>query len=317
MTTSAPTGPVDIPDEAITALQSLRDALADTISQPLEFGIGLNQVDGQYTSDLALIVLIPELPGDQQIPDTFGGFPVGVWPAQLALIDDTAVYDPVVGGIQIGPPVTAAGGDGVLGDNRTGTLGAIATRRSDGTVVLLTAGHVLPSSGDDVFQPGAQVTGRRAVGTVDQTISTPGDGLDCATATLKDGQGAAAEITELGWVAGSALAGLWEQVFKRGATTGKTSGLVVTLLYDLSQSTRPVTGMYIDTFPFNGVFCWHGDSGSAVVNGNDEVVALLWAMDRYAADSGGNPVRAIGRATPIDRVLDALQIDIKVEPTPA
>lgn len=62
----APSGPVDIPGEAFTALQALNGAIADAIPQRLEFALGMKQVDGGYQDDRALIVLTPEkLPRDR------------------------------------------------------------------------------------------------------------------------------------------------------------------------------------------------------------------------------------------------------------
>ena len=76
-----PREPVDIPDEAFTPLQGLRDAIVDAIPQQLDFAIGIKQVGGEHQDDLALIVLVPEklprdqVPPEQLIPAEFGGFP--------------------------------------------------------------------------------------------------------------------------------------------------------------------------------------------------------------------------------------------------
>jgi hypothetical protein len=138
------------------------------------------------------------------------------------------------------------------------------------------------------------------------------DWLDCAVATIAEGQASEAGIADLGPVAGTSTISLWQQVIKRGARTDVTSGLVVSVVPDLTQGT--IIGMIIDTFPFGGVFCWSGDSGSVILNTSNEVVGLLFAMNDNQTDANGAPVSARGVASTIDPVLDALLIDIDVLP---
>jgi Trypsin-like peptidase domain len=314
----APREPVDIPDEAFTALQGLRDAIVDIIPQQLDFAIGIKQVNGEYQDDLALIVLIPDklprdqVPPEQLIPSDFGGFVTDVVQFQPEEITDSSVHDPLVGGIQISRPAMTAP-DGVSLIVHAGTLGAIARNRSDGALLMLTNRHVLPDAGVDVHQPSDLTAGHRVVGTSDRAVATS-NWLDCAVATVAGGQATSAQIADLGPVAGTSTISLWQQVTKRGARTDVTSGLVVSVVPDLSQSPAPIIGMIIDTFPFGGVFCWNGDSGSVILNSKNEVVGLLYAMNDNQVDASGTPVSARGLASTIDPVLDALFIDIVVGP---
>lgn len=314
----APSEPVDIPDEAFTALQGLRDAIVDIIPQQLDFAIGIKQVNGEYQDDLALIVLIPDklprdqVPPEQLIPSDFGGFLTDVVQFQSEEITDSSVHDPLVGGIQISLPATTAP-DGVSLVIHPGTLGAIARNRSDGALLMLTNSHVLPNAGVDVHQPSDLTAGHRVVGTSDRGVLTS-SWLDCAVATITGGQATLAQIADLGPVAGTSTISLWQQVTKRGARTDVTSGLIVSVVPDLSQSSAPIIGMIIDTFPFGGVFCWRGDSGSVILNAANEVVGLLFKMDNNQVDGSGTPVSARGLASTIDPVLNALSIDIVVGP---
>jgi hypothetical protein len=308
-----PDGPVDIPFEAFTALQELRAAIEPLVPQHLDFAIGIKQVDGEFGEDLALVVLIPDklpfdlVPPEQLIPTEFAGFLTDVVQFRPVEIADTAPHDPLVGGCQISRP---AFGTSVGLEVRVGTLGAIARNRSDGARLMLTAGHVLPDAGVEVHQPADLVIGHRVVGLSDRAASSS-DWLDCAVAVIQDGQAASAVIADVGPVLGTSTVQLWQQVFKRGHRTGLTSGLVVAVVPDESLA---IKGMIIDTFPFGGLFCWHGDSGSAIVNSSNEVVGLLFAMHDDQTDDSGTPVRSLGVASDINRVLDTLLVDLEVSP---
>jgi hypothetical protein len=311
----APNEPVDIPDEAFAALQGLRDVVLNTVTQRTDFAIRIKQVGGVYQDDLALIVLLPDklppdqVPSGQLIPGDFDGFLTDVVQFRRVEISDSSVHVPLVGGAEISRPAVVFP-DGSL-RVKSGTLGAFARNRSDGALLMLTNSHVLPDAGVDVFQPGNLTAGHRVVGTSDRGVSTNA-WLDCAVATVTDGQATSAAIADVGPVTGTSTISLWQQVFKRGATTDFTSGLIVSVVPDLSLGT--LVGMIIDTFPFGGVFAWHGDSGSVILNSNNEVIGLLFAINDEQVDSNGTPTSARGLASTIDPVLDALQIDIAVDP---
>lgn len=69
-----------------------------------------------------------------------------------------------------------------------------------------------------------------------------------------------------------------------------------------------------ETFPFGGLSCQHDDSGSAILNGQEEVIGLLVEMDDDTYDGAGNPVSSVGRAIPIQTVLDDLEVEVAVSP---
>jgi hypothetical protein len=101
-----------------------------------------------------------------------------------------------------------------------------------------------------------------------------------------------------------------QAVSKRGCTTGLTSGVVIAVEASAGVPTRILTA----TFPFGGLFCDHGDSGSALLDGDVEVVGLLLELDEVAVDASGATLGSIGRSVPIAHVLDALQVEVAVSP---
>jgi hypothetical protein len=250
------------------------------------------------------------VPPEQLIPSEFGGFLTDVVQFRPEEIADTSPHDPLVGGIQISRP-SFVDPDGSL-ITRPGTLGAIAKNSPDDTLLLLTAGHVLPDAGVAVHQPSDGTVGHRVVGTSDRAV-TSSNWLDCAVALVADGVATSGEIADIGSVAGTAAIALWQPVSKRGARTDLTSGLIVAVVPEDSPA-APLVGMIIDTFPFGGVFCWRGDSGSVILNSSNEVVGLLFAMIDNQSDASGTPVSSRGLASTIDQVTDSLGIEIVVGP---
>jgi hypothetical protein len=307
---------VDIPQEAFVALDELRAVLEPVIPQPLDLAIGIKQVNGEYQDDLALVVMLPdklppdEVPPEQLVPEQFAGFVTDVVQLRPTEISDQTVYDPLRGGIQISRPAFTAP-DGVSLMVRTGTLGAVVRSRFDQRHQLLTCQHVLPTV-DVVHQPGDLTTGHRVVGTTGASVNNSSEWLDCAVAEVAAGQGTIPHVQGVGPVRGTATVSLWEQVKKRGARTELTTGVVVSITPGSVPGT--LRGMMIDTFPVGGLFCWHGDSGSVVLNMHDQVVGLLFAMNDDQRDFDGTPLRSRGLASAIGHVSDALAVDIAVAP---
>ena len=107
------------------------------------------------------------------------------------------------------------------------------------------------------------------------------------------------DILEIGKLKGKAVAVLGETVRKRGASTGVTTGTISDVAFDGTQiliaPNAPATK-----------FADFGDSGSVVVDSNDNVIGLLWAVNRNG--------RTDGVANPIDPVLTALNIKLQAPP---
>jgi hypothetical protein len=317
-----PEKPLDIPPEAFAALASLREVFQELLPEGADFGIGLKQTGGDFLDQLALIVFVPEkLPVDSVPP---GQLIPSVWeeegiklltdvvqsnPILIALLNDTGFYNPLRGGIEIGTFDLIAG----LAHMHTGTLGCVIQRRSDGSRLLLTCAHVAAAA-HDVSQPQQGSLGSSVIGTVVQAI--PHDAppwTDCAAVEPNGTRGAPQPtVRDIGPVKGSAAIKAWDVAKKRGRTTGFTTGVVVAVVPD--TSTFAIDRMLISTFPPGGLYCFRGDSGSAVLNANDEVVGLLFAMDDDRYDANNQPIASTGWARAIQLVLDGLDVEVAVSP---
>ncbi len=291
--------------------------------------VGRKYTDGERTGELAIVVYVSSkggrLAAADRVPEEIDGIQTDVIEAdfepktnKLAVADieplvDTGTYDPLVGGISIGP-CRAIGGFVF-----TGTLGCIVTDDATGDPMLLTNFHVAAvdagwSVGDDQCQPSRVDTGScpsDVVGSLQRAVlnaSVDGAVVSQTARTID------CRIEEIGEVKGTALASIGDSVRKRGRTTELTYGEVdsvaatVTVPYDPSIGDVTLTNQIIiaaDTTE-NPAFGISGDSGSAVVNENNEVVGLFFA---------GNGSGTIGVANPIAAVEAELGVTVYTCPT--
>jgi hypothetical protein len=234
---------------------------------------------------------------------------------------DTATYTPLKGGISVGPcrsfhlepPEVETAGDYVF----TGTLGCIVRDRASGAHMMLSNFHVMCvddtwAAGDDMAQPSLVDTGqcpRDRVG--DLQRAQLNQDVDAAVASI-DARPYDCEIVGIGPVPGTAAAAVDMQVRKRGRTTDLTNGRITSIDYtttvDYGDGLGAVTlRNQIRIVPDGGsaFFGKKGDSGSVVVDGDSNVVGLYFA---------GNTTGTVGVANPIQRVLDALNVDVCVKP---
>jgi hypothetical protein len=223
-------------------------------------------------------------PGEQDAPDV----PLGS-PRVPRGKGDRDKYRSLVGGVQVQAAHADAG---------TGTLGCVLVHRSDPTkVYALTNFHVVDSEREDA-QAGVTRVGQptnfssstkccsHLVGTF---VAGDRDTVrDAALVQLDPGTQWMAEIVDIGVVAGTHTITLDEaktmtySVQKRGATTRHTGGVVEAI--NATHTTGGITrhNVIIVRPRFNpGVpddeityFSDHGDSGSAVLNDDNEVVGV-------------------------------------------
>jgi hypothetical protein len=191
---------------------------------------------------------------------------------------------------------------------RQGSLGCLVRQRRSGDLFLLSAHHVLYAksnrAGHPVFAvslPGAPCIGEVALGRI-------GAYRYCSceyfldVALLRIGQSMQARAGQPVRVA--AAPGVGERVTKFGAGTGFTEGVVVDIDYPDRwyfeyRAERAPRQVRIEGD--DGSFAEQGDSGAAVFNERDELVALLW----------GSNARGEGIACPILPVIDALGLDMR------
>lgn len=283
--------------------------------------IGNKYVGGKKTDELSIRVYVEKKKGvsaKEMIPKAIKGIKTDVIERifvlhtlrmkaeELEVKVDSGQYDPLVGGISIGPCRT------INGYIYGGTLGTIVKDRDSNDIMLLSNFHVMCvdnswSPGDEMCQP-ARIDGGNCpidvVGTLQRAFL--GGQLDCAVA-LQTARSHSCEIVDIGDVKGTATASVNLPVRKRGRTTSLTYGIVdtvdLTVNIDYGGGIGVVTltdqiGIDVDSSKCSK-FGISGDSGSVVVNDKHRVVGLYFA---------GNPVGTYGVANPIQAVLDKLNI---------
>ena len=324
--------------EGIRPIKQAEEAELLKIPGVTGVGIGYKIVKGVKTDELSIRVYVSEkkdakdVPKNELVPKEIKGVKTDViqrkfvlHPLRLRLQDleikaDTGNYDPLKGGISIGPcrsiyltpPDVDTPGYYVF----VGTLGAIVKDNDTNDPMLLSNFHVMCvdngwSVGDDMTQPSRVDGGNCPANVVGELQrASLGGQVDCAVAS-HTARGYSCSIEEIGWVAGKATASVGLTVRKRGRTTGLTYGtvdtvnLTVSINYGDGLGTVTLTNQIgIDVDPAKSAkFGDHGDSGSVVVDNNRRVVGLYFAGD----DTG-----SYGVANPIQAVLDALNVNICV-----
>ncbi|WP_203756495.1 IPT/TIG domain-containing protein [Catellatospora bangladeshensis] len=310
-----------IPPEAFAAAASLRAAFSARLPADARIGIGAKQTAGEYQDRLAIVVFVPrklpleELAQDEAVPPSWreGGhdFETDVVesnPVPMAVLNDNTFYNPVMGGIEVAIEET----DGVAVHTRTGTMGCVVQRRSDGSRAGLTCHHVA-MPGFDVWQPTTGLgSGATAASVIGKSVTGDPD-LDCALIEFNGVRGTDCRVRDVGPVKGSSSSVFVNQpVIKRGRTTGLTTGLVAAVIPN--PNVYNVAEIYIVPDPGGFPFCWFGDSGSVVLNVSHEVCGLLFAMDQATTDASGEPIFSTGWARAIQPVLDVLGAEIAVSP---
>jgi hypothetical protein len=205
-----------------------------------------------------------------------------------------------------------------------GTLGCFV-QTAGGDVRILSNNHVLADENrgkakDAIIQPGDVDGGARpkdtvaALGRFIRLKTTATNFVDCALATLKDGIEFEHErLDGIGRLAGVAEdpVEIGDRVAKVGRTTGTTRGRVTAFELD-----NLIVGFDLGNLRFDDQievegagqdpFSQGGDSGSLIVNGRREAVALLFA----GSDQGGKNGQGLTFANPIEAVLSALKVTL-------
>jgi len=277
--------------------------------------IGHKYVGGKKTGEIAIRVHVAEkkdVPADQEIPKDIDGIktdvlqnkfvlhPLSVPMAGILSQVDAKAYDPLQGGISIGPCRI------INGSIFAGTLGAIVLDNVLNTPMMLSNFHVMAVDdasqvGDPITQP-SRVDGglcpNEVAGLLRQSFL--GGEVDCAVARIT-GHDFINEIVDIGPISGIADAVLGEAVRKRGRTTGLTFGFVdgingtVTIDYGDGLGNQTLTNQItLVADPTHSTsFGNHGDSGSVVVNGDDEVIGLYFAGDETGTTGSANPIQSV------------------------
>ena len=263
--------------------------------------VGYKYVNGKRTDEVAIRVHVSKkkktVAKDEMIPKEINGIKTdvieGTYEAQTAskkklpTVDaqaDTVKYRPLQGGISIGPDRS------VGGYIYAGTLGCMVKDNTNGKTVMLSNFHVMCidntwHAGDQMDQPSLIDTGTNADGVGALIRAVLSSHVDGAIASINAGISANATVVGIGNVNGTATAVLGSAVRKRGRTTALTYGTIdglsgsVNVNYGAGLGTRTLTDQIFikaDT-AHNAMFSDHGDSGSVIMDSNNNVVGLLFA----------------------------------------
>jgi len=260
-----------------------RSAEAELLRRPGVTGVdvGYKYVAGRRTNIFAIRVFVRRkgsFAESDRIPTEIAGYPTDVIQACPRFLDDTRHYDPVVGGISIG----------ACRLELAGTLGMLVLDNVTNAPMALSNFHVLAADqgwrpGDSITQP-ATIDGGSCPQTVVATLVRAiqdGD-VDAAVAHLTD-RSHQCEIADIGRITGQGEPSVLQgenSVRKRGRTTGFTYGEV-----DGVEGSITIEGItfvhQIVMTPADGnrVFADRGDSGSVIVNQQNQVIGLLFAGD--------------------------------------
>jgi hypothetical protein len=283
-----------------------------------DVAVGVKETKNLVTEEIGFRVYVDEkkalgqLPRGAVIPKQVLGVGTDVVvEAMPENFEDSDKYRPLIGGIQIGNDSSSA----------LGTLGCIAQRNGDHSIVALSNSHVMrfgvPSGappGEKIGQPSISCCCCCKSNIVGEVVNSAFNGLvDCAIARITGAPGFTNEILDIGLVFGSAplngggsTVGPNDRVWKRGITTGLTTGTVVAPLKNtLANPAKGIPArtnqIEIKDDPGTPPFARGGDSGSVIVNAENVVVGLLW---------GGIASTGVTHANLITDVISALDITI-------
>ncbi len=305
-------------------------------------GIGGREKAGQPTGERAIKIFVTEkkpieaLPPDEVIPRSVEGVLTDVVeggpprrsvvcgaPAAQSTFPDIAPYEPLRGGISLA----------IEDQKGLGTIGCFLRDRNDATAIYaLTNYHVVAAEGKlsrsrRIIHPGLTDPSRIPS---DDEVSQTSFGIvaagvhdairDAALVRLDQGTEWIPHVEDIGFLRGTDTVTQADadaqtyQVRKRGATTKLTGGTIVAVdstVHDfyVGSVKTVVKGVMVirpNCATPNGpplYFSDEGDSGSVVVNDDNEVVGLLFGSDR--GTSGDTP--GYGFATSISTVLKAFE----------
>ncbi len=300
------------------------------LSNVVATGVGFKIAGDVQTNEPAVIISVVkklpvvQLPESARVPKTIGGVKTDVVETGkvFALQDPRQKMRPARPGVSIGHYQITAG-----------TLGCLVQR--GGQVYILSNNHVLANSnagqvGDAILQPGPYDGGTSAdqIGTLEQfipvgfgispspgcsplsflmglfgpskpMINEPGNNtVDCAIAKPLSADLVNPDILNIGIPTGVGTGTLGTPVQKSGRTTGLTTDQITQIDVTVSVDYGGKVAVFKNQL-MAGAMSQGGDSGSAVLDMNKQVVGLLFA--------GSNTTTIMN---PIQFVLDALNVQL-------
>lgn len=281
-------------------------------------GIGYKRVDNRKTNILSIVCSVEvktgigALDADDVIPEEIESIPTDVNPTGLfrSIQDHKKHFRPAPGGVSIGHVNSTAG-----------TLGCLVEK--EGEIYILSNNHVLANSNeaslqDPILQPGPYDGGQKSedeiaklsefvpitFGNTSDDTDVPENLVDCALAKPNNPDDVENEIYQIGSIAGVGTAEFDMEIQKSGRTTGLTNGIIeqIDVTSRVNYGTNKVA-VFTDQV-MAGSMSQGGDSGSAVLDNNNNVVGLLFA--------GSDTSTIINR---IENVFQALEVTLPTEIT--
>jgi hypothetical protein len=257
-------------------------------------GVGYKKKGGKKTDEISLRVYVrkkvplEKLDQDSVIPKEIDGVQIDVIEGDfhihgIPIASFQAHHDPLKGGISIinldvFPTSSPA----------AGTLGGTAFDNVTRDDMIVSCWHVLcwgsGQVGDSISQPGSIDGGDQTdvVGTLYR--SRLSSRVDAAIAQLNGSRYLDQEILGFGRYRGTGNPSIGLSVKKGGRTTGNTFGEIVDVSADVNVAGYPGgTRSFVDQIIVESItsdpFSAPGDSGSLVLNDQNQVIALLFAGD--------------------------------------
>lgn len=300
-------------EEIRSVLKEVRPQLMEK-ANVMATGIGYKKVDNRTTDKLAIIcsvgikTSIDKLDAEDLIPEEIRAVPTDVNPTGIFRTlpeDATGRFRPAPGGVSIGHINISAG-----------TLGCLVQKNDE--LYILSNNHVLANSNeasleDAILQPGPTDGGIKSEDEIAKlseyvpiTYSSEGDGsdvpenlVDCAIAKPNNRDEIKNELLRIGSIAGIKEAEFDMEVKKSGRTTGLTTGVIeqIDVTSRVNFGSNKVA-LFTDQV-MAGSMSQGGDSGSAVLDNDHNLVGLLFA--------GSDTTTLINR---IENVFDALEVSL-------
>jgi hypothetical protein len=335
--------------DELAAIKPVKEAIEDDLlARPGIVGVDIGEKvsGGERTGEPSILVFVEQkkpvedLPPEEVVPPEVDGIKTDVQELVIELQSarqllvtgrqvDAAAYPTLAGGISMGParsvalepPEVETAGEYVF----VGTLGAMVRDRATGAALAMTNFHVACVNdkwtvGDRMVQP-SRVDG--GDGTTQQfgslTRAVLSENTDGAVVTVDAARDWDSAIVGIGDVAGSRTARAGMAVQKRGRTSELTFGTVASTEATLSldygdglgtRTLRRQVRIATDTAR-SPRFSEAGDSGSAILDMDRNVVGLLFAGSTDGSTTFANPI-----ASALDELGAELPSGPDTEPSP-
>jgi hypothetical protein len=284
-------------------------------------GIGI----GGSGESLSLLVLVDNTNTAALLPSSLDGFPVQVVVVGVIHAEQCGANNPQIA-YPLPVPLGVSGGNALLfgGCCASGTIGFKVRDNASGAIGWISNNHVVghgvdgcPSTapfGTPEYQPGAvdvNCNPGQNIGTLVRTVPIDFSGLadnevDCGYVQCSDAA-ISANILNLGPQVNNVVpAFIGQFVRKNGRTTDCTEGIVaginMTIAVDYSEpspcTTTCGTGIFtnqilVQPIIATNAFALPGDSGSPVVDADNNAVGLLFAGDSIGENVFANPIGAV------------------------